>query len=236
MSTAMSSTTTLPQLSRRAPKSTATCGPIMQVVPLPRKSVTPTYVRTLQSVQVPHLYDTFPQRIITSIDSSDFRRLPNRVNPLRPRLPQRRTAMMETVEPAWENQKRSDVMQRMNYVRYHAAYSKYPYGSPADKELYRRVIREHLKDQMDESNFRSASEFGNKSIESVIALQQDRQQLMEDSQKYFDHYNSMKAYRDENKKMMEARWEKERLERTDTLRKERELLRYTPINWSKTLK
>ena len=92
--------------------------------------------KTLQNINIPSVYDVYPQKPITSVDVRDFDGMPFRNNPLRPEG-LRRTAMLETEAKNFENQKRSQTMQRMSRLRYHTAYEKYPYGSPAEKEIYR---------------------------------------------------------------------------------------------------
>ena len=49
-------------------------------------------------------------------------------------------------------------------------------------------------------------------------------------------YAAMKAFRDENKKMMDTAREERRRQKTEIDRFDREQMRYNPINWSMSLK
>lgn len=64
-------------------------------------------------------------------------KIPPRVNPLKPAPPERLTTMLETTEPHWHNEKRSNIMKQREWYRYHGTWSKAFYGSPAEKEAYR---------------------------------------------------------------------------------------------------
>ncbi|XP_064633247.1 uncharacterized protein LOC135491366 isoform X2 [Lineus longissimus] len=235
--------TSLPKIS---PKGTPVATP-----PSPAKSVhsyvcTPPVIaavptamtrpKTLQNIHVPSVYEPFPPRLITSIDNVDFRKIPSKVNPLAPAPPQRRTAMLETVEPHWENNQRSDLMQKMHRSRYHTAYQKWAYGSPAEKEIYRRLFREGLKQQMSDRDSKVRQTFDARVRESEEAVQKDRQDIVKDSQDYHNHFNQMKTFRDANKSLMEEQWNWNRRSRYLNWRHEEELLKYNPINWSCSMK
>lgn len=159
----------------------------------------------------------------------------NRKNPLRP-SGIRRTVMLETTDKDHENKQRSQVMQRMTRQRYHTAYEKYPYGSPAEQEIYRRLFREGLKEQMNERAARHKHEFQSKVSESREAFLKDQEDIKTEMEKFSSHHSFMTTYRDANKQLMEENWQRHRQVQNDTKNYELELLRYNPINWSGTLK
>ncbi|XP_067929591.1 uncharacterized protein [Watersipora subatra] len=163
-------------------------------------------------------------------------RVPPRVNPLQPPPPQRLTTSLETIEPHWHNEKRRNVMQQREWYRYHGTWSKAFYGSPAEKEAYRKRTRDTLKQQMSDfwADKRRGWQEGSK--ESQVSIAYDNDCMMQDS---IDHKNKtiyLMQYRDDNKSLMEKGWARqaERLRQEQTF--ENEALRYTPINWSHTLK
>jgi len=208
----------------KLPPNTSICKPSLPGAP------------TLNNINIESVYNPFPAKMISSVDNSDFTRLPQRINPLQPPAPYRRTVMWETIPQHYENEKRSNLMQKMHHMRYHTAYQKYPYGSPAEKEIYRRLIREGLKEQMTESDLNQRQALKAKVIESEVAVQTDRKHLQEDAQKHLNHFIWMTEYRDANKTMMENRWKTNVEIKKDNQVQERECLRYNPINWSHTLK
>jgi hypothetical protein len=65
-------------------------------------------------------------------------KIPGRINPLEPPAPKKRINMSwETVDQHWHNDKRRIIMQQREHNRYHSAWSKAFYGSPAEQEAYR---------------------------------------------------------------------------------------------------
>ena len=82
------------------------------------------------------MYVPYPPKELSS--SIDYLRIPGRVNPLAPPPPRKRINWTwETTDQHHENEKRSLLMQKREHTRYHSAWSKAFYGSPAEKEAYR---------------------------------------------------------------------------------------------------
>ncbi|XP_064607165.1 uncharacterized protein LOC135471766 [Liolophura sinensis] len=180
-------------------------------------------------------YDPYPPRELSF--SMDWVSIPSRVNPLAPPPPKRRiNSSWETSDQHWHNEKRRNIMQQREHLRYHSAWSKAFYGSPADRESYRRHFREVLKQQMDDKVSNRRQLFCSKVKESERAVEYDRECLQKDAEKYQQRHTYLKQFRDANKSLMESRltYVKER-KLNDNIR-EREVLRYNPINWSGTLK
>ena len=81
-------------------------------------------------------YGAYPPAELSS--SSDFINIPKRINPLAPHPPRRRINWSwETTDQHYENEKRRLLMQKREHTRYHSAWSKAFYGSPAESEAYR---------------------------------------------------------------------------------------------------
>lgn len=82
------------------------------------------------------LYRPYPPPELTSTWNQV--KFPKRINPLAPPPPRRRiSTSWETIPQHWHNEKRRTMMQKMEHERYHSAWSKPFYGTPADKEAYR---------------------------------------------------------------------------------------------------
>ncbi len=77
------------------------------------------------------MYGVYPARLPSAPD------IPQRLNPLQPFPPQRRTHMLETIVPHFQNDTRAQKMKQREHYRYYNAWSKYYYGSAADKEAHR---------------------------------------------------------------------------------------------------
>lgn len=102
---------------------------------LPR--ITPSATPTPRSFSAAGgLYGPYPPPELSSV--WDHMKIPGRINPIAPPPPKRRiNTSWETMEQHWQNDKRRILMQQREHVRYHSAWSKAFYGSPADQEAYR---------------------------------------------------------------------------------------------------
>ncbi|XP_048462447.1 uncharacterized protein LOC109927078 isoform X2 [Rhincodon typus] len=159
-----------------------------------------------------------------------------RINPLHPPGVKRRTVSLETFAAHHHNQQRAVVMQQKEYNRYHQSWQRPFYGSVAEKEEYRREIRQLLKRQMSQQWESQRYALFNRAKEGEAAREAERQATLQDLEKQSARSRFLRAFRDENKKLMEIQWKEKRLAKSlDSLR-ERELLQYNPINWSCTLK
>lgn len=181
------------------------------------------------------LYVPYPPKELSS--SLDYLKVPQRINPLAPTPPRRRINWSwETTDQHHHNEKRSLLMQKREHTRYHSAWSKAFYGSPAEKEAYRRHFREVLKQQMSDKMVMEKEEFKQKVRETEQAIAYDRDCRVNDAKEYFRKHNYLMQYRDGNKQQMEEKWAYHRYNRELENRIDRERLRYNPINWSCTLK
>ena len=86
---------------------------------------------SITMTSLPAAYNVYPACLPTAAD------IPQRINPLQPARPDRRTHMLETVDPHWLNAQRSTRMKQREHYRYHNAWSKYYYGSRSEQEQYR---------------------------------------------------------------------------------------------------
>ena len=101
--------------------------------PLP-PAMAPT--RSHSSASMYTSYGAYPPPELSS--SVDFVNIPKRTNPLAPPPPRKRINWSwETVDQHHENEKRRLLMQKREHTRYHSAWSKAFYGSPAEMEAYR---------------------------------------------------------------------------------------------------
>ncbi|XP_002739391.1 uncharacterized protein LOC100377244 [Saccoglossus kowalevskii] len=157
-----------------------------------------------------------------------------RLNPLNPR-PYRRTVSLETTEAHHLLSQRVMAMKQREHYRFHSGWQKPFYGSPADKEAYRRDIRSKLKEQMTDKLGFQKQILKDKVHESEVAVDYDRKCLEDDHEDVVKKAIYLKQFRDENKKLMEWKEEQDRLNRVLQNKYERELVRYNPINWSHTL-
>ncbi|PVD25279.1 hypothetical protein C0Q70_15779 [Pomacea canaliculata] len=201
---------------------------------LPR--ITPMATPTPRSFSADReMYGPYPPPELTSI--WDHMKIPQRINPLAPPIPKRRiNASWETVDQHWHNDKRRIIMQQREHSRFHSAWSKPFYGSPADQEAYRKHFREVLKQQMSDQDALKRQQLKDKVRESEAAVEYDRQCLVQDYEAFSKKNDYLKQYRDENKRFMESQWQQRRIERMLENHYDREVLRYNPINWSGTLK
>ncbi|XP_038668409.1 flocculation protein FLO11 isoform X2 [Scyliorhinus canicula] len=159
-----------------------------------------------------------------------------RINPLHPPGVKRRTVALETFAAHHHNQQRVLVMRQKEYNRYHQGWQRPFYGSVAEKEEYRREIRQLLKWQMGQQWESQRYALVNRIKEGEAAREAERQANLLDLEKQSARSRFLQEIRDENKKLMETQWKEKRLAKSlDSLR-ERELLQYNPINWSCTLK
>ncbi|KAG8435987.1 hypothetical protein GDO86_007180 [Hymenochirus boettgeri] len=127
-------------------------------------------------------------------------------------------------------------MQQREYNRYHQGWRRPFYGTVTEKEEYRKEIRQLLKKQMSDKWALQRETLMSQSKELDTLIQLDRTAIVQDLEQHRTHALFLKRYRDENKRLMETKWQENRLTRSLETLKERELLQYNPINWSGTLK
>ncbi|MEE6502362.1 hypothetical protein FKM82_004493 [Ascaphus truei] len=159
-----------------------------------------------------------------------------RLNPLHPPGVKRRTVSLETVAVHQQNHQRVIAMQQKEYSRYHQGWRRPFYGTVMEKEEYRKEIRQLLKNQMSEKWALQNEVLTSESKELEALKAADRAAVLQDSEQERTHTLFLRRYRDENKRLMETKWQENRLIRSLETLKERELLQYNPINWSGTLK
>ncbi|XP_018114614.1 uncharacterized protein LOC108714693 [Xenopus laevis] len=159
-----------------------------------------------------------------------------RLNPLHPPGVKRRTVSLETVAAHHHNQQRSLTMQQREYSRYHQGWRRPFYGTATEKEEYRKDIRQLLKKQMSEKWALQREMLSSQSKELETLMEVDRTALMQDIEQQRTQASFLTKYRDENKRLMETKWQENRLTRSQETLRERELLHFNPINWSGTLK
>lgn len=183
------------------------------------------------SASIPTIYEVYPPRLPSAPD------IPRgRINPLHPPQPLRRTVMLETKAPHFQNDIRAQRMKQREHYRYHNAWSKYYYGSAAEQESYRSYTRAVLKKQMEDADRHAKYDFKEKVQESVEATDRDNQTRIEDAMDFFRKYEYLKTFRDENKRVMESSWTQKRRQKTEENLYDREQMKYNPINWSCSLK
>ncbi|XP_044157621.1 uncharacterized protein LOC122943717 [Bufo gargarizans] len=161
---------------------------------------------------------------------------PQRLNPLHPPDVRRRLVSLETVAAHHHNQQRVINMQQKEYSRFHQGWRRPFYGTAAEKEDYRREIRQLLKKQMSEKWTTSREALAGQSKELEALKEADRFAVLQDLEQERAKSLFLRRYRDENKQLMESKWQENRLTRSMEMLKERALLQYNPINWSGTLK
>ncbi|XP_063283600.1 uncharacterized protein LOC134568843 isoform X1 [Pelobates fuscus] len=159
-----------------------------------------------------------------------------RLNPLHPPGVKRRTVSLETVAVHHHNHQRVLNMQQKEYYNYHQGWRRPFYGTVFEQEEYRKEIRDLLKKQMYEKWALQREVLSSQSLELEAQKENDRTALMQDLEQQRTRAMLMRNFRDENKKIMETKWQENRLTRSLENMKERELLHYNPINWSGTLK
>ncbi|XP_069792843.1 uncharacterized protein [Narcine bancroftii] len=183
-----------------------------------------------------------------------------RINPLHPPGVKRRTVSLETFAAHHHNQQRAVVMRQKEYNRvcgeesvseaaigrasvqesvtgrYHQGWQRPFYGSLAEKEEYRREIRQLLKWQMNQRWEAQRYALFVRAREGEAVREADRKALLQDLEKQSARSRFLQAFRDENKKLMEIQWKEKRLAKSMDSLREREMLQYNPINWSGTLK
>ncbi|KAL8579149.1 hypothetical protein ACOMHN_036088 [Nucella lapillus] len=201
---------------------------------LPR--ITPSATPTPRSISAGGgKYGPYPPPDLSS--TWDHMKIPQRINPLAPNPPKKRINMSwETVDQHWHNDKRRIIMQQREHNRYHSAWSKSFYGSPADQEAYRRHFRDVLKQQMADQDAQKRQTLKEKVRESEAAVEYDRQCMSQDFNGFVKKFHYLKQFRDDNKCFMEDQWQQKRVDRQLENRYDREVLRFNPINWSGTLK
>ncbi|XP_070558114.1 uncharacterized protein [Ptychodera flava] len=157
-----------------------------------------------------------------------------RINPLRP-VRDRRTVSLETTGAHHVIEQRTLAMKQREHYRYHSGWEKPFYGSPAEKETYRRDIRSKLKEQMSDRILLEKQLLRDKVQESKQAVEYDRQCIESDRADIMKKAAHLRQFRDENKKLMEWKEHQDRLNRLLQNKYEQELIRYNPINWSHSL-
>ncbi|ESO82552.1 hypothetical protein LOTGIDRAFT_236939 [Lottia gigantea] len=201
--------------------------------PLPRKcSVTEPIRRSQTSVS---LYGPYPPPHLSN--QWDYLQTPPRINPIGPMPPRKRiNTSWETIPAHFHNDSRRILMQQREHERYHSAWSKAFYGNPAERESYNKHFREVLKQQMSDQDSWKRQNLINKVQESEQAVEYDRTCLQKDFEDHLTKFNYLKNFRDDNKKLMEKKWEVSKDSQRKSNLYEREIIRYNPINWSCTLK
>lgn len=185
---------------------------------------------SLNQAKIPSVYQVYPAPL--HLDTN----IPKRVNVLRPAPHGVYNSFTETWENNWRNMSRSLLMQQREHFRYHDAWKPYFYGSPSEKELHNKLIREGLKEQMSDKWKHQKAIFEARVQESMDAVAHDKHDVEAELDKQRRYREMMKAYCVANKSMME---ERERLKHTEKLAdvaQESELIRYNPVNWSCSLK
>ncbi|XP_041459220.1 uncharacterized protein LOC121410905 [Lytechinus variegatus] len=147
-----------------------------------------------------------------------------------------RTVSLETTNPHFQNELRSLNMKREQYHKYHRSWMKPIYGSKLEQEDHRKHIRSSLKDQMSEKDSRHKTFMKDRFVESQTAVAYDRKCLDADKEALKKKSLYLHQFRDENKKLMEKKWEDTRQTRDHSNVVEQELLKYNPINWSQSLR
>lgn len=127
-------------------------------------------------------------------------------------------------------------MQTRQYQGYHDQWSRPVYGSPVTQEGYRKQIRETLKFQMAERDKESRQSNRYKIQETNLALHNDNECHLTDKDDKRRKLEYLKQFRDENKRLMELREEQRKIQVVIEHGREREILRYNPINWTCSLK
>ncbi|KAM5148550.1 uncharacterized protein ACMZJ9_012135 [Mantella aurantiaca] len=159
-----------------------------------------------------------------------------RLNPLHPPGVKRRTVSLETVPAHHHNHQRVLNMQQKEYGRFHQGWRRPFYGTATEKEEYRQEIRQLLKKQMSDKWTMERESMAGQGKELEALKEADRLAIFQDLEQERAKALFLRRYRDENKRLMESRWQENRLTRSLETLKERELLQYNPINWSGTLK
>ncbi|GAB1601027.1 uncharacterized protein LOC106867261 isoform X1 [Argonauta hians] len=207
----------------------------MSRIYLPKISKVSTPVFHRSCTTYSKLLGPYPPKELSKL-TSDRIKFPSRINPLKPNTPKKRINMhWETYDQHWHNQSRSVGMQRREYNRYHNVWTKPFYGKPAEKEAYRKHVRDVLKAQIADNDRIQRKLFQNRMLESGTAIEYDEKCCQEDLEKDQEKVRYLRQFRDQNKQMMEENWVKTKDQKLCEKRLERELLQINPINWSGTL-
>ncbi|XP_072026246.1 LOW QUALITY PROTEIN: uncharacterized protein [Amphiura filiformis] len=148
----------------------------------------------------------------------------------------KRSIFLETTDVHYQNELRTYLLKREQYHRFHRGWMRPFYGDKIEQEDYKRGIRSNLKDQMSEKEGNHKQWMVDKVQESLTAKDYDNKCRTDDKDAYKKTKTHLMKFRDENKKLME---EKEKVDKSTRLQQyehEREILRYDPINWSKSLR
>ncbi|KAM9828962.1 uncharacterized protein ACBT44_002727 [Syngnathus typhle] len=204
---------------------------------LPSISIATTSPTRLPSAASPIKQSTLP--LISAASNQPPRtshQVIPRLNPLRPPAGSTRGVSLETRAVHQHNQHRTSIMQRREYNRYHQVWQKPFYGTSMEKEEYRRDLREHLKRQMEEKRIPLSLRLSGRAKEGEDLREVDRLARSTELQQRLQHRKAMAAYRDDNKKLMEQKWQDSALARSRDILREKYMLRLNPINWTGTLK
>ncbi|KAL7061071.1 hypothetical protein AAHC03_010186 [Spirometra sp. Aus1] len=199
--------------SRRLPAVKGTCG-------------------TPPALPVPSLYATYPTPL-----SPSYWQVRPKVNPLDVRGRDGGIRItMETEDATYHNQCRSEIKQHEELERYHRAWKRYYYGSPAEKELHRLYLREALKTQIQEMEERRRAQKATQSGEFAHITKEVNAERVKGLEAEEKHRQYLQSFRDANKRLIELRNAKRLEERAKDLAADREMLKINPINWRCTLK
>ncbi|XP_029642186.1 uncharacterized protein LOC115216764 [Octopus sinensis] len=207
----------------------------MSRIYLPKISKVSTPVFHRSCTNYSKIFGPYPPKELTKVPSDKIK-IPPRINPLKPLTPKKRINMhWETYDQHWQNEHRSLRMRQKEHTRYHNAWEKPFYGQPAEKEAYRKHIRDVLKAQMADRDRIQRKVFQERKSESDSAIEYDQKCWQEDLEKSREKISYLIQFRDQNKQLMEQKWRRARDQQNSEKQHERDLLRYNPINWSGTL-
>ncbi|KAJ8257501.1 hypothetical protein GJAV_G00186280 [Gymnothorax javanicus] len=159
-----------------------------------------------------------------------------RLDPLHPPQLCRRTVSLETPAVHHHNHQRAVVMQQKEYNRFHQAWQRPFYGSQAEKEEYRKEVRDVLKRQMREKWEARELQLANQMKELENLQEALHQAKAKEREQLSSRAKEMRQFREENKRLMEQSWRDKAVSRSVEILRDRELLQYNPLNWSCTLK
>jgi len=106
------------------------------------------------------------------------------------------------------------------------------YGTPQEKEDVKQKHRQALLDQVKGKEVGLKDQY-NAKVSSGSTIPKEVKNKITNVNKSKEEY--LKQFRDQNKQLMERRANEQRTKREEENRKEQELLKNDPINWSKTL-
>jgi hypothetical protein len=89
---------------------------------------------SIVTASLPNLYDIYPARLPPATD------IPAKLHQSRPLPPFKMTTSHETAPPTYSNHYRAMRLKQREHYRFHSVWSKYYYGSVADKQQQGSVI------------------------------------------------------------------------------------------------